>query len=48
MVELSLLGTVFLLAGLLLWLSADSDDDDSSGGLHQPVLVPVPVRHQRR
>ena len=47
MLELSLLGTVFLLVGFALWLSADSDDDDSSGGLRQPVLIPVPVRHQR-
>ena len=49
MLELSLLGTVFLLVGIALWMGADSDDDDRSGGLRQPVLVPVPVRsHYRR
>lgn len=47
MLELSLLGLVFLAAGVLLWWSTDSDDDDSSGGLLQPVLVPVRI-HPRR
>ena len=40
--------SVFLLIGLALWMVADSDDDDRSGGLRQPVLVPVPVRSQYR
>ena len=48
MLELSLLGTVFLIVGLALWMVADSDDDDRSGGLRQPVLVPIPVRSQYR
>jgi hypothetical protein len=48
MLELSLLGTVFLIVGLALWMGADSDDDDRSGGLRQPVLVPIPVRQQYR
>ena len=48
MLELSLLGTVFLIVGLALWMVADSDDDDRSGGLRQPVLVPIPVRSQDR
>ena len=48
MLELSLLGTVFLLVGIALWMVADSDDDDRSGGLRQPALVPVPVRSQYR
>ncbi|QNJ09220.1 putative conserved membrane protein [Synechococcus sp. Minos11] len=48
MLELSLLGSVFLLIGLALWMVADSDDDDRSGGLRQPVFVPVPVRSQYR
>ena len=48
MLELSLLGSVFLLIGLALWMVADSDDDDRSGRLRQPVLVPVPVRSQYR
>ncbi len=47
MLELSLLGLVFLVAGVLLWWSTDSDDDDSSGGLLQPALVPVRI-HPRR
>ena len=46
MLELSLLGTVFLLVGIALWMVVDSDDDDRSGGLRQPVLVPVRVRSQ--
>jgi hypothetical protein len=41
MLELSLLGTIALLLGLALWFQADSDDDDSNGGLLQPVLIPV-------
>ena len=48
MLELSLLGTVFLLVGSALWIVANSDDDDRSGGLRQPVLVPIPVRSQYR
>ena len=44
MLELSLLGSVFLLVGIALWMVTDSDDDDRSGGLRQPVLVPIPVR----
>ena len=44
MLELSLLGTVFLILGLAPVDGADSDDDDRSGGLRQPVLVPIPVR----
>ena len=48
MVEPLLLGTVFVLASLLLWLMADSDDDNGGGGLRQPVLVPIPVRHHQR
>ena len=48
MVEPLRLGTVFVLASLLLWLLADSDDDNGGGGLHQPVLLPIPVRHNQR
>ena len=48
MLELTLLGTVFVLTGVLLWLVVDSDDDDRSGGLRQPVLVPVRATSQRR
>ena len=35
-------------ASFLLWLLADSDDDNSGGGLRQPVLVPIRVRDQDR
>ena len=48
MVETLLLGSVFVLASLLLWLLADSDDDNVGGGLRQPALVPIPVRHHQR
>ena len=48
MVEPLLLGTVFVLTSLLLWLMANSDDDNGGGGLRQPVLVPIPVRHNQR
>ena len=48
MAEPLLLGTVFVLAILLLWLLANSDDDNGGGGIRQPVLVPIPVRHQQR
>ena len=44
MVEPVTLAALLLLASLLLWLLADSDDDNSGGGLHEPVLVPIPVR----
>ena len=48
MVEPLLLGTVFVLASLLLWLLANSDDDNGGGGLRQPALVPIPVRQHQR
>ena len=39
---------LLLVTSLLLWLLADSDDDNSGGGLREPVLIPIPVRDQRR
>ena len=48
MVEPLLLGAVFVLASLLLWLLADSDDDNGGDGLRQPALIPIPVRHHKR
>jgi hypothetical protein len=48
MVEPAALAALLLAASLLLWLLADSDDDNSGGGLHEPVLVPIPVRDQSR
>ena len=34
--------------GLAVWMLVDSDDDNSGGGLMEPTLVPIPVRHIRR
>ena len=39
---------LLLVVSLLLLLLQDSDDDNSGGGLRQPVLIPIPVRDQRR
>jgi hypothetical protein len=47
MAELLLLSGVIALFGLAFWLTTDSDDDNGSGGLMQPVLVPVRVKPQR-
>jgi|TARA_B100001093_G_scaffold37730_1_gene32287 hypothetical protein len=48
MLELTLLGACLVFIGLILWASDYSDDDDNNdGGLMEPVLVPIPVRHQR-
>ncbi|NQV11526.1 MAG: hypothetical protein HQ527_10255 [Cyanobacteria bacterium] len=48
MAELLLLTGVFALFGLALWLTTDSDDDNSGGGLMQPSLVPIPIRSTNR
>jgi len=37
--------TAIAVAVLML---VDSDDDNSGGGLMEPTLVPIPVRHTRR
>ena len=47
MAEPLALVVLVLAASLLIWLLADSDDDNSGGGLREPVLIPIPVRHQR-
>ncbi len=47
MTELILFSGVVALFGLAFWLATDSDDDNGGGGLMQPVLVPVRVRHNR-
>ncbi|WP_191964713.1 hypothetical protein [Synechococcus sp. RSCCF101] len=48
MVDLLSAAAVLGLVGLLCWLIADSDDDNSGGGLMQrqlqPELIPVRVR----
>lgn len=47
MAELIVFSGVIALFGLAFWLSTDSDDDNGSGGMMQPVLVPVRVRQNR-
>ncbi|MEB3307078.1 MAG: hypothetical protein VKK98_02890 [Cyanobacteriota bacterium] len=47
MADLMLVAGIVLLFGLAYWLSTDSDDDNGGGGLMQPALVPVRVRHPR-
>lgn len=41
MAELLLFIGVLTAFGLAYWLTTDSDDDNSGGGLMQPVLVPA-------
>ena len=48
MAEPITLVALLLVASLLLWLLADSDDDNGGGGLRDPILIPIPVRDQRR
>jgi hypothetical protein len=48
MAEPITLVALLLVTSLLLWLLANSDDDNSGGGLREPVLIPIPVRDQRR
>ena len=48
MAELILFTGVLALFGLAFWLTTDSDDDNSGGGLMQPVLVPVRSSQFRR
>jgi len=47
MAELLVFAGVLTLFGLAYWLSTDSDDDNSGGGLMQPALVPVRVQPRR-
>ena len=48
MAEPITLALLLLVVSLLLLLLQDSDDDNSGGGLRQPILIPIPVRDQRR
>jgi hypothetical protein len=48
MAEILALTAFMLAASLILLLLADSDDDNGGGGLREPVLIPIPVRDQRR
>ena len=33
---------------LAYWLLADSDDDNSGGGLMEPALIPIPIKERNR
>ena len=48
MAEILALTAFMLAASLILLLLTDSDDDNGGGGLREPVLIPIPVRDQRR
>ena len=48
MAEILALTALILAGSLILLLLADSDDDNGGGGLREPVLIPIPVRDQRR
>ena len=48
MAEILALTAFMVAASLILLLLADSDDDNGGGGLREPVLIPIPVRDQRR
>ncbi len=48
MAEFLLFTGVLVLFGIAFWLTADSDDDNSGGGLMQPAVVPIPVRSGSR
>ncbi len=37
---------IMAILGLIRWLGLDSDDDNGDGGLMEPALVPIPVRHR--
>lgn len=44
MLDPTVLGAIALMIGIALYLRPDSDDDDSGGG----ILQPIPIRVQRR
>lgn len=46
MPELLLSAGILVLLGVLVWLGLDSDDDNGDGGLMEPALVPIRVRHR--
>ena len=48
MAEILALTALILAGSLILLLLADSDDDNGGGGLREPVLIPIPIRDQRR
>ena len=48
MAEILALTALILAGSLILLLLADSDDDNGGGGLREPVLIPTPIRDQRR
>ena len=46
MVDLLTVITAIVGLMLLLWILANSDDDNSGGGLMEPALIPIPVKRQ--
>ena len=44
MFELLTAITALFLIMLAFWLMADSDDDNSGGGLMEPALIPISTR----
>lgn len=48
MVDLLSATLALTVIGVAVWMLVDSDDDNSGGGLMEPTLVPIPVRHSRR
>jgi hypothetical protein len=45
MIEPALFGVIALAIGILLYLRPNSDDDDSGGGILQPIPVAVRRRY---
>ena len=45
MIEPALLGAIALAIGIILYLRPNSDDDDSGGGILQPIPVDVKRRY---
>jgi hypothetical protein len=45
MFDPTLLGVIALVIGIALYLRPDSDDDDSGGGILQPVPIPIQRRY---
>ena len=48
MVEVLAASGLITAIALAFWLLLDSDDGNGGGGLMEPTLVPIPVRHSRR
>ena len=48
MIELLTAIGILALCTLALLIIADSDDDNSGGGLMEPVLIPAPAKKYRQ